>query len=62
MPVTEVTRMDAERRKWDDAFYAFLAEREWRLGPGPAGNLPGPADDIHWTGRASSLPGTGELV
>jgi integrase/recombinase XerC len=32
MPVTEVTRIDAERSRWDDAFYAFLAEKERRSG------------------------------
>src|SRR5437764_12855345 len=32
MPVTEITRIDAERSKWDDAFYAFLAEKERRSG------------------------------
>jgi hypothetical protein len=37
LPVTEVTRIDAERSKWDDAFYAFLAERERRSGARPCG-------------------------
>src|SRR5581483_8564293 len=32
MPVTEITRIDAERSPWDDAFYAFLAEKERRSG------------------------------
>jgi hypothetical protein len=32
MPVTEITRIDVERSRWDDAFYAFLAEKERRSG------------------------------
>jgi hypothetical protein len=32
MPATEITRIDAERSQWDDAFYAFLAEKERRSG------------------------------
>src|SRR5689334_1499283 len=32
MPVTEVTRLDRERSQWDEAFYAFLAEKERRSG------------------------------
>src|SRR5437660_10582957 len=32
MPVTEITRIDQERSHWDDAFYAFLAEKERRSG------------------------------
>jgi hypothetical protein len=32
MPVTEITRIDRETSKWDDAFYAFLAEKERRSG------------------------------
>jgi hypothetical protein len=32
MPVTEITRLDRETSKWDDAFYAFLAEKERRSG------------------------------
>src|SRR5581483_8537147 len=32
MPVTEVTRIDTERSQWDQAFYAFLAEKERRSG------------------------------
>src|SRR3954468_14037719 len=32
MPVTEVTRLDREISQWDDAFYAFLAEKEQRSG------------------------------
>src|SRR5437868_4138557 len=32
MPVTEITRIEHERGKWDDAFYAFLAEKERRSG------------------------------
>src|ERR1051325_7498592 len=32
MPVTEVTRIDRDRSQWDEAFYAFLAEKERRSG------------------------------
>jgi integrase/recombinase XerC len=32
MPVTEITRIDQERSHWDEAFYAFLAEKERRSG------------------------------
>src|SRR4051812_44396439 len=32
MPVTEITRLDRETSRWDDAFYAFLAEKERRSG------------------------------
>ncbi len=32
MPVTEVTRISHESSQWDDAFYAFLAEKERRSG------------------------------
>src|SRR5690349_15536728 len=32
MPVTEIARLDIERSQWDDAFYAFLAEKERRSG------------------------------
>src|SRR3954466_11435597 len=32
MPVTEVTHIDHETSQWDDAFYAFLAEKERRSG------------------------------
>src|SRR3954470_12793181 len=32
MPITEITRIDAERSRWDEAFYAFLAEKERRSG------------------------------
>src|SRR5207244_12766591 len=32
MPVTEITRIDRETNRWDDAFYAFLAEKERRSG------------------------------
>ena len=32
MPVTEITRLDRETNKWDDALYAFLAEKERRSG------------------------------
>jgi site-specific recombinase XerD len=32
MPVTEVTRIDRETSQWDEAFYAFLAEKERRSG------------------------------
>jgi hypothetical protein len=49
MPVTEIARLDRDRSQWDDAFYAFLAVKERRSGPGPAENRPGPVDDIHWT-------------
>jgi hypothetical protein len=30
MPVTEIARLDRDRSQWDDAFYAFLAEKERR--------------------------------
>ena len=32
MPVTEITRLDRETSRWDEAFYAFLAEKERRNG------------------------------
>src|SRR6266542_2026317 len=32
MPITEVTRIDREASQWDEAFYAFLAEKERRSG------------------------------
>src|SRR2546421_10830856 len=32
MPITEITRIDRETSRWDDAFYAFLAEKERRSG------------------------------
>jgi site-specific recombinase XerD len=32
MPVTQVTRIDHEASQWDQAFYAFLAEKERRSG------------------------------
>src|SRR3954464_1737146 len=32
MSVTEVTRIDRETSQWDEAFYAFLAEKERRSG------------------------------
>ena len=32
MPVTEITRLDRETDQWDQAFYAFLAEKERRSG------------------------------
>ena len=32
MPVTEIARIDQQRSKWDEAFYAFLAEKERRSG------------------------------
>src|ERR1043165_4564982 len=32
MPVTEITKLDRDRSQWDEAFYAFLAEKERRSG------------------------------
>jgi hypothetical protein len=30
MPATELTRLDRDRSQWDDAFCAFLAQKERR--------------------------------
>src|SRR5689334_20962175 len=32
MPITEITRLDRETNRWDEAFMAFLAEKERRSG------------------------------